>query len=139
MGKDEVLPKIFTRLNKKYQTPYISIIACACIISILILNPLADLFIMDICLYTAGIVLEFTALIHLRKIAADQERPFRIPLKRNGLILLFLLPVIVFSVALTGALFGSEEYRHAALVAIAAIFSAPVAWYFVRRNINRES
>jgi amino acid transporter len=139
MGKDEVLPKIFTRLNKKYQTPYISIIACACIISILILNPLADLFIMDICLYTAGIVLEFAALIQLRKIAADQDRPFRIPLKRNGLVLLFLLPVIVFSVALTGALFGSEEYRHAALVAIAAIFSAPVAWFFVRRNIKRES
>ncbi len=62
MGKDEVLPKIFTRLNQKYQTPYISIIACACIISILILRPLADLFIMDICLYTAGILLEFAAL-----------------------------------------------------------------------------
>ena len=134
MGKDEVLPKIFTRLNKKYQTPYISIIACACIISILILNPLADLFIMDICLYTAGIVLEFIALIHLRKIATDQDRPFRIPLKRNGLILLFLLPVLVFSVALIGALFGSEEYRHSALIAIAAIFSAPVAWFFVRKK-----
>ncbi len=136
MGKDEVLPKIFTRLNKKYQTPYISIIACACIISILILNPLADLFIMDICLYTAGIVLEFAALIHLRKIAADHERPFRIPLKRNGLVLLFLLPVIVFSVALTGALFGSEEYRHAALIAIAAIISAPLAWIFVRYKVK---
>ncbi len=138
MGKDEVLPKIFTRLNQKYQTPYISIIACACIISILILNPLADLFIMDICLYTAGIVLEFVALIHLRKIAADHDRPFRIPLKRNGLVLLFLLPVIVFSVALTGALFGSEEYRHAALVAIAAIISAPVAWVFVRKNVRKS-
>lgn len=139
MGKDEVLPKIFTRLNKKYQTPYISIIACACIISILILNPLADLFIMDICLYTAGIVLEFVALIHLRKIAADQDRPFRIPLKSNGLILLFLLPVLVFSVALTGALFGSEDNRYAALFAILAILSAPVAWFFARRNIHRKS
>jgi amino acid transporter len=139
MGKDKVLPKIFTRLNKKYQTPYISIIACATIISILILNPLADLFIMDICLYTAGIVLEFIALISLRKKAADQERPFRIPLKKNGLIFLFLLPVLVFSVALTGALFGSEDNRHAALAAILAIISAPVAWFFVRRNIFRES
>lgn len=136
MGNDKLLPKIFSRLNKKYQTPYISIIACACIISILILWPLADLFIMDICLYTAGIVLEFVALIRLRKTAADLERPFRIPLKRNGLILLFLLPVLVFSVALTGALFGSDEYRHAALVAIVAILSAPVAWMFIRGKVK---
>ncbi len=139
MGKDKVLPKIFTRLHKKYQTPHISIIACACIISVLILNPLADLFIMDICLYTAGIVLEFIALIQLRKTAADVHRPFRIPLKGNGLILFFLLPVLVFFVALTGALFGSADNRHAAFAAIIAIISAPVAWTFVRRNAERET
>jgi amino acid transporter len=134
MGNDKLLPKIFTRVHKKYQTPYISIIACACIISVLILNPLADLFIMDICLYTAGIVLEFLALIQLRKKAADQHRPFRIPLRRNGLILLFLLPVLVFSVALTGALFGSADNRHAAIAAILAILSAPIVWKFIGRR-----
>ena len=137
MGKDKLLPKIFTIRHKKYQTPYISIIACACIVSVLILNPLADLFIMDICLYTAGIVLEFIALIQLRKKAADEYRPFRIPLKRNGLILVFLLPVIFFSIALTGALFGSADNRHAAIAAILAIISAPIAWMFVRRNAER--
>ncbi|HEY4937047.1 MAG TPA: APC family permease, partial [Puia sp.] len=137
MGKDKVLPKIFTRVNQKYQTPYISIIACACIVSILILRPLADLFIMDICLYTAGIVLEFAALISLRKKAADVDRPFRIPFQRKGLILLFLLPMLVFSVALAGALFGSEENRHAALIAILAIFSAPAAWFFIRKKVKR--
>ncbi|HSZ35301.1 MAG TPA: APC family permease [Puia sp.] len=138
MGNDKLLPKIFTRLHKKYQTPHISIIACACIISVLILNPLADLFIMDICLYTAGIVLEFIALIQLRKKAADEFRPFRIPLKRNGLIFLFLLPVIVFSIALTGALFGSPDNRHAAIAAILAIIAAPIAWMFVRRKAEGE-
>jgi amino acid transporter len=137
MGNDKVLPKIFTRLHRKCHTPYISIISCACIVSVLILNPLADLFIMDICLYTAGIVLEFIALIRLRKKAADAHRPFRIPLKKNGLILLFLLPVILFSIALTGALFGSTDNRHAAIAAILAILSAPVAWIFVRRNAER--
>jgi amino acid transporter len=139
MGKDEVLPKIFTRLNKKYQTPYISIIACACIISILILRPLADLFIMDICLYTAGILLEFAALLTLRKKGADLERPFRIPLKRNGLLILFFLPILVFSVALIGVLFGTEEYRSSALIAILAIISAPVAWLFIRNKVKSKN
>ncbi len=139
MGNDKLLPKIFTRQHKKYHTPYISIISCACIISFLILNPLADLFIMDICLYTAGIVLEFIALIQLRKKAANEHRPFRIPLKRNGLIFVFLLPVIAFSVALTGALFGSADNRHAAIAAILAIVSAPLAWLFVRKRAYRGS
>jgi amino acid transporter len=139
MGKDKLLPKMFTKLNPKYQTPYISIIVCACIVSVLILRPLADLFIMDICLYTAGIILEFAALISLRKKEAGLDRPFRIPLQKKGLYILFMLPMLVFSVALIGALFGSEENRHAALIAIFAIASAPVAWLFVRKRLTRNA
>ncbi len=137
MGKDKVLPKIFTRLNKKYQTPYISIIACATIVSFLVLRPLADLFVMDICLYTAGIILEFAALIRLREIAADADRPFRIPLQKGGLILLFLLPVTVFTVAFVGALMGSKENQQSAWFAVLAILSAPIAWLFVRKAQSR--
>ncbi len=92
MGKDKLLPKFFTTLHPKYQTPYISIIVCASIVSLLILRPLADLLIMDICLYAAGLSLEFAALISLRKKAADENRPFKIPLKRKGLFVLFLAP-----------------------------------------------
>jgi amino acid transporter len=124
-------------VNQKYQAPYISIIACASIVSILVLRPLADLFIMDICLYTAGIVLEFAALISLRHKAAQLDRPFRIPLQKKGLILLSLLPILVFSVALGGALLGSKENLHAALAAMIAITSAPVAWLFVKSKVNR--
>ena len=135
MGKDKLLPPIFTRVNKKYQAPYISIIACACIVSVLILRPLADLFIMDICLYTAGIVLEFAALISLRKKETELVRSFKIPLQNKGLMLLFSLPILVFSAALTGVLlYGSEDNRQAALVAIFAILSAPAAWMLIRNK-----
>lgn len=134
MGKDKVLPKLFTRQHPKYHTPYISIIVCACIVSILVLRPLADLFIMDICLYTAGIALEFAALISLRKKAAEADRPFKIPLQRKGLIILFMSPLLVFSVALGNTLLGSSENRYAAFYAILAILCAPVIWYFISRR-----
>jgi amino acid transporter len=139
MGKDKLLPKIFTNLHSKYQTPYISIIICAGIVSLLILRPLADLLIMDICLYTAGISLEFAALISLRKKAASDERPFRIPLQKKGLIVMFLAPILVFGIALGGSLVSSLEYRHAALIAILAIFSAPVMWFFVSRRLKGKN
>jgi amino acid transporter len=135
MGKDKLLPRMFTKLHPKFQTPYISIIICSGIVSLLILRSLADLLIMDICLYTAGITLEFIALIRLRKMAASDERPFRIPFQRRGLILLFLAPLLVFSLALGGALtLGSRENIQAALYAILAILSAPVAWFFISKG-----
>jgi amino acid transporter len=133
MGKDKLLPESFTKLHPKFQTPYISIIVCSAIVSLLVLRPLADLLIMDICLYAAGISLEFLALIRLRRIAADDTRPFRIPLQKKGLLLLFLAPVGVFCVALVSALAGPRENFQAVVVAILGILSAPLAWMFIRK------
>src|SRR4029079_17003271 len=82
MGRDRLLPGIFSRLHTKYDTPYISIIICASLVSLLVLLPLEDLLVTDICLYSAGISLEFAALIRLRKSAAGLSRPFKIPLKK---------------------------------------------------------
>ncbi|HET7002002.1 MAG TPA: APC family permease [Puia sp.] len=132
MGKDHLLPKIFTHLHPKYQTPYISIIACAGIVSLLILLPLADLIVMDICLYTGGVSLEFAALISLRKKAAGDQRPFRIPLEKKGLLILFLAPTIIFVLALIGSITGSAENKSAVLYAILALLSAPLVWFLVK-------
>jgi amino acid transporter len=134
MGKDELLPKIITKIHSRYHTPYISIIVCSCIVSLLILRPLADLIILDICLYTAGISLEFVALIILRKKAIQAERPFRIPLQQTGLIILFLTPMLIFGLALAGALTGSAENIRAALEAMLAILSAPIVWAFIKKS-----
>ena len=138
MGKDKLLPEIFVRLHPKYKTPYFSVIICSVIVSLLILRPLADLLIMDICLYTAGVALEFVALIKLRQSAPNAERPFRIPLRKKGLIVLFIAPVLVFGVALTTALLGSKENMYAAIFAILAICSAPVAWIFFNRMKSKK-
>jgi amino acid transporter len=132
MGKDNLLPKIFTRLHPRYQTPYISIIACASIVSLLILLPLADLIVMDICLYTGGVSLEFAALISLRKKAAGDQRPFRIPLEKKGLLLLFLAPTCIFVLALIGSVTGSNENVAAVMYALLALVSGPLVWQLVK-------
>ena len=105
-------------------------------VSLLILRPLADLLVIDISLYGAGISLEFIALIRLRKKAAQDARPFKIPLQKKGLIILFIPPLIVFSIALSGALLGSGQGFKPAIFALAAIFSAHIAWLIVRRRKN---
>ncbi len=134
MGKDKLLPPVFIKMHKRYHTPYVSIVVCSAIVSLLVLRPLADLLIMDICLYAAGISLEILSLIRLRKLAAADERPFRIPLQKKGLIILFLAPVLVFTVALGTALAGPHENLEASIVAMLAILSAPLAWLFVGKT-----
>ena len=100
--------------------------------SLLILLPLADLIVMDICLYTGGVSLEFAALISLRKKASGDQRPFRIPLEKKGLLLLFLAPTLIFVLALIGSITGSAENKPAVMYAILALLSAPVVWILVK-------
>jgi len=138
MGRDRLLPGIFSRLHTKYDTPYISIIICASLVSLLVLLPLEDLLVTDICLYSAGISLEFAALIRLRKSAAGLSRPFKIPLKKRGLLLLFIAPAAIFFIALTGAFIGTGENARAGLFSIAGILSAPLAWIFFGRKNRTE-
>jgi amino acid transporter len=134
MGNDKLLPKIFTKLHSSYQTPYISIIVCSIIVSLLILRPLADLIILDVCLYTAGVSLEFAALISLRKKALNDIRPFRIPLKKKGLIVLYSAPFIIFGTALGSVLMGSTENIHAVTLSLLAILSGPIVWFLMKKN-----
>ena len=138
MASDKLIPKVFTKMHARYQTPYVSIIVCAVLVSFLILWPFSDLLVIDISLYGAGIFLEFLALIRLRKIAALESRPFKIPLQQRGLVFLFMAPLLVFSIALGGVLLGSGQGFKSALIAIGAILSAQVAWYVLEKAKSKK-
>jgi len=133
MADDQLLPAWFCSLHPRFGTPYVSIIASSAVVSILVLFTFSDLIVMDIILYGAGLSLEFIALLVLRRREPDTPRPFRIPLGNTGLIVLFLLPVGIYIVAISGILIASEK-AGPALLALAMLFSAPVAWQFIRKR-----
>ena len=139
MADDQLLPAFLCSLHPRFRTPYISILASSVVVSILILFTFSDLVIMDIILYGAGLSLEFIALVTLRRKEPDARRPFRIPLGRAGLILLYLLPLTIYSVALAGAFlskkdasFWSSERAGPILLAFGMLLSAAIAWRLVR-------
>src|SRR5439155_1288046 len=68
-----------------------------------------ELIIIDITLYGAALFLEYIALIRLRKLAAQEHRPFKIPLNIFGLTAMALLPLSVYVIAMTGAFLNSER------------------------------
>jgi amino acid transporter len=134
MGDDKLLPAGFCTLHTRFKTPYISIITSSLVVSALVLFTFSDLIIMDIILYGAGLALEFLALLILRAREPDIRRPFRIPLGKGGLIVLYLLPVGIYTVALTGAIQSSGKIGLPLYLSIAMLFSPAIIWPFISRR-----
>lgn len=133
MANDALLPIVLNRLHPRYGTPYISIILCALVVSVMMLWSFTDLIIIDVTLYGAGLFLEFASLIVLRLRLPRVARPFRIPLHVGGLIALYILPVMVYAIALGGAFASSETTLKPAAFAGLALLSAELAWILIRR------
>lgn len=132
MSDDKLLPPVIHRVHSKYNTPWVSIVICAVVVSGLVMWTLADLILIDVTVYGAGLLLEFISLIVLRYKAADDHRPFRIPLNTMGLCVMVLLPVTVFVFALIGAFSESERALGPVLFAAGALVSAEVVWQITR-------
>jgi len=131
MADDDLLPKRLNRLHSRFQTPYVSIIVCSLVGSLMILWPFADLLIIDVTVYGAGLSLEYISLIKLRMVSPDVHRPFKIPLNIPGLCLMTLLPVTVYFVALAAAFSSNERAVWAAIFAIATLTSAELVWRLI--------
>lgn len=128
MSEDSLLPARLNKLHPRFQTPYVSIIICSVIVSLMILWTFADLLIIDVTVYGAGLSLEYISLIKLRMSNPHTPRPFKIPLNVTGLCLLLILPASVYFIALGGAFSSSAETIKPALFAICALLSAEVFW-----------
>jgi amino acid transporter len=131
MADDHLLPEKLHTLHRKYNSPYISIIVCAVIVSGMILWTFGDLLIIDVTVYGAALFLEFISLIVFRIKMPREKRPFKIPLNVAGLCILILLPVSVYGIALASAFSLSGKMLAPAVFALAALFSAEVIWRII--------
>lgn len=131
MSDDRLLPAVLHKLHPKFKSPYISVLCCSVVVSGMILWKFEELIIIDITLYGAALFLEYIALIRLRKIAASEHRPFKIPLNIFGLIVMALLPLTVYIIAMTGAFLNSEKALKPALFALITLLSAEAVWILV--------
>jgi len=134
MADDRLLPPLLSKQHPRFGTPYVSIIVCALVVSVMVLWGFEDLLIIDVTLYACGLMLEFIALIVLRLRQPDVPRPFKIPLNVPGLILLMMLPLLCFVVAMSAMLSTDNVHINAILFAIATVLTAPAVWKLIRWN-----
>jgi amino acid transporter len=131
MADDGLLPKLLNRQHHRFQTPYVSIIVCSLVGSLMVLWPFADLLIIDVTVYGAGLSLEYISLIKLRIVSPDVHRPFKIPLNVPWLCVMLILPVTVYFVALGAAFSSSGETVWAAVFAVVVLASAELFWRLI--------
>ena len=132
MADDGLLPEWLNKLHPKFGTPYVSIIICSLVVSLMVLWTFADLLIIDVTVYGAGLFLEYIALIRLRLIEPDTPRPFKIPLNITGLCLMAALPLAVYAVALSGALVSTGKGIIPAVFAVCALLTAEPVWRVIK-------
>jgi amino acid transporter len=131
MADDRLLPAKLHVLHPRFNTPYVSIIACALVVSGMILWTFGDLLIIDVTLYGAALFLEFVSLVIFRIRLPREKRPFKIPLGIPGLCILMLFPIVVYTIALTSAFSLESKMWVPALFALGALISAEVVWRII--------
>jgi len=134
MADDGLMPKKLDALHPKYGSPWVSIVVCSVVVSLMILLSFKELLIMDVTLYGAGLSLEFVSLIVLRIKFPNEVRPFKIPLGVPGLFIMMLFPMGVFGLAMFGALSQSTDTKEALIYALLIIFTAEVIWQILIRR-----
>jgi amino acid transporter len=122
MAEDGTLPSALARTNKR-GVPWVSVLACAAIWALALSFTFERLISIDLVLYGAALMLEFVALVVLRRREPDLPRPFRIPGGTAGAIAAGIGPALLIAFALWAArnerVLGLNALLFAALVGAA--------------------
>ncbi|PYV25366.1 MAG: hypothetical protein DMG27_10155 [Acidobacteria bacterium] len=119
MARDGWLPSLLARLSSTTGMPAVALAAVCSTSALLAVFPFTKLVVIDILLYSAGLLLEFLALIALRVQRPDMDRPFRLPGGWPGVLLATLCPVSFAAVVAVASVTGDGGNRwQAALVGV---------------------
>jgi amino acid transporter len=136
MADDGFLPSFLGRISTSRRVPHLSVVFCAVIVSGMVLWGFSELIIIDVTLYGAALFLELLSLVTLRIQKPDYERPFRIPVRLGGIVLLALLPAGCWLLALAALLVQGAVHVSALLFAGLALLTGPCALWLMRLTIG---
>jgi amino acid transporter len=130
LAQDGYLPKTLSEISPKWGTPAKSILFCAFLYTCLSWFSFSELITVNALLYGLSIVLEFAALIALRKKEPTLTRPFLI---KGGLPILYLIAIPpILLTGLLAVVTVIEEGWLKQIVTLAAILVG-VGFYMLRR------
>jgi len=130
MARDGWLPSRLARLSPR-MIPVDALVAACVISAVLAAFTFENLIVLDVLLYAASLVLEFLALLALRRKSPDAVRPFRIPGGWPVLVAIVAAPTLCGVAILVAMVEAAASSPGRLVVAAIAIFSG-VGLYLAR-------
>jgi amino acid transporter len=132
MATDGLLPSMLARTDAR-GTPRPAVLAAAIVYSVFVLLPFGHLLIADVLLYSFALMMEFGALIALRRREPHLRGAFRIPLATGGVIALAAVPLLILFFVVGVSFYDGEYGLTAVLGALIASASGLVAYSLVKK------
>lgn len=126
------LPKFFGLRSKKFNTPWVGILVSTLITLGVSYMDFESIVASANFLYSLGMLLEFAAFIWLRMKRPQLKRPYRVPMKLPGLVIMCLIPsgfLVVIMVVATKIV-----YLVGGLMTLGAI-----GWYFFMKFLKAKN
>ncbi|MFN6962380.1 MAG: APC family permease [Pyrinomonadaceae bacterium] len=133
MARDGWFPGFLTRVNVTTGVPTTALLVCCGLSALFAALPFGKLVVIDVILYSAEVLLEFVALMVLRRKEPDLPRPFKIAGGWPVLVLITAAPT-AFAAAVVWATLSDAETDPRHLWVLAAGLVSGVLLYFVRRG-----
>ncbi len=93
MARDGMLPKVFSKVTKGTDTPWVAVLVCASCWALCLGLGFKRLITLDIMLYGASLMLEFVTLVALRIREPKLQRGFRVPGGMAGAVTCGMFPL----------------------------------------------
>ena len=133
MATDGLLPAPLAVTDKR-GTPRNAVLVAAVCYSVFVLLPFGELIVADVLLYTTALLLEFGALIQLRRKEPELRGAFRIPLGTRGVIALAMSPVVVLLIVVWLSVRDGANAMPSLVGAGLGLAMGPLVYWWVKRT-----
>jgi amino acid transporter len=133
MADDGLLPARLAETDER-GTPRGAVITSAIIYSVFALLPFSGLVVADVVFYAMALLLEFGALLALRRKEPALRGPFRIPLGNTGVTVLAVIPLTILAGVIGLSLLGGEYEPAAIVVTMIGAGLGPFAYRLATRR-----
>ena len=137
MGEDGYLPKVLFKIHPKYGTPWVALVVSSAIYSVFILGPFQSLVVVDVIVYAGALLLEFAALVILRRKEPNMERPYKIPGGWPVIALVVFFPVAIVLLAVYDQIMCAGFMSTIGLSLI-ALATGPILYPIARHFRNKR-
>ncbi len=135
MAEDGLLPKFITKSSAKNGTPYVSLILCAVIYSIFTMLSFKRLLVIDVLIYAIALIMEYIALMMLRKTHPTMTRPFKISGGAWGIGVAFTSLLLFVGACAVFSILGEEDSWKQVVTVVFMLMTGPVI-YAIQARYN---